>query len=117
MNKTQHNLFSTPTSSHPPLILFVIRKAGISGSCSLLDCHVFTLRRESTAFELCDMIRKLIVKRTMSPILSRRETLVRVYNNNKDGQIKYLEHDLPMSTMKQQQIDNQTVIDEQIDLT
>lgn len=51
------------------------------------------------------MIRKLMVKRTMSPILPKKETLI----HNKDGKIKYLESDLIMKQC-------QTVIVEQIDL-
>ncbi|CAF1438608.1 unnamed protein product [Adineta steineri] len=74
VNKSQYNLLSTRISYHSPLLLFVTRKAGVTGSCSLLDCHVFAVHRESTAFELCDMIRKLVIKRTMSPIISRKES-------------------------------------------
>jgi hypothetical protein len=51
-----------------------MRKTGAGGTCSLLDCHVFAVRRESIAFELCDMIRKLIIKRTMSPIVPNSTT-------------------------------------------
>ena len=74
--QSQLNRLASVHSSHPPLLLFVIRKAGLGESSSLLDCHVFVVHRESRAFELCTMIRKLIVKRTMSPMLIKRKTVV-----------------------------------------
>ena len=73
---SQLDRLALANSPHPPLLLFVIRKAGLGESSSLLDCHVFVVQRELRAFELCNMIRKLIVKRTMSPLIARRRTLV-----------------------------------------
>ncbi|CAF4158108.1 unnamed protein product [Rotaria magnacalcarata] len=137
IDKTQFNLLSTPssTSCHPPLLLFVMRKSGTTGTGSLLDCHVFAVRRESTAFDLCDMIRKLIIKRTMSPISSTQQqrptpplqpppsslppssssttttttTLLRLRDNSKDGtdqrRTKYLDRDRPISAMEHRQAD------------
>jgi len=84
INQSQYNLLSSTISSHLPLLLFVIRKPGIGDTCSLLDCHVFAAHRELTAFELCDMIRKLIVKRTMSPILSKRRTIICKHDDPKE---------------------------------
>lgn len=74
--QSQLHLLSPGNSTHPSLLLFVIRKAGLGDFSSLLDCHVFVVHRELRAFELCTMIRKLIVKRTMSPMLTKRRTLV-----------------------------------------
>ena len=69
-----------------------MRKIGTGGTSSLLDCHVFAVRRESVAFELCDMIRKLIIKRTMSPILptstTAGTTLLRYMIMQKKQQLK-----------------------------
>ncbi|CAF0956353.1 unnamed protein product [Rotaria sordida] len=117
INKTQYNLLLTSTSYHPPLLLFFIRKPGVGNSCSLIDCHVFDIHRESKAFDLCNMIRKLIIKRTMSPILSNRTTLIRTKDNDKEvkieKRIKYLERNRPMSIMEHRQIDNQTMADKQ----
>lgn len=73
---SQLNRLASTNVSHPPLLLFVIRKVGLGDSSSLLDCHVFVVHRELRAFELCNMIRKLIVKRTMSPLIMRRRTLI-----------------------------------------
>ncbi|CAF1254460.1 unnamed protein product [Adineta steineri] len=117
IDKSQYHLLSTPSSScHPPLVLFVMRKTGAGGTCSLLDCHVFAVRRESVAFELCDMIRKLIIKRTVSPALpTSSATLLRVHENDKDTTIerrtKYLDRDRPISAMEHQQADIQTGAD------
>jgi len=61
---------------HSSLILFVIRKPGLGESCSLLDCHIFFTQRESIAFELSEVVRKCLVKQTMSPIPSKRRTLL-----------------------------------------
>lgn len=57
---------------HPSLFLFIIRKTGVGEKCSLLDCHVFSIDRETIAFELSDMIKKLIIKQTMSPLLTKK---------------------------------------------
>ena len=92
-----------------------MRKIGTGGTCSLLDCHVFAVRRESIAFELCDMIRKLIIKRTMSPILpsstTTGTTLLRIHDNEKETTIerrtKYLHKDRPISAMEHRQADIQ----------
>ncbi|CAF0761566.1 unnamed protein product [Adineta steineri] len=117
IDKSQYHLLSTPSSScHPPLVLFVMRKTGAGGTCSLLDCHVFAVRRESVAFELCDMIRKLVIKRTVSPALpTSSATLLRVHENDKDTTIerrtKYLDRDRPISAMEHQQADIQTGAD------
>ncbi|UJR14079.1 hypothetical protein I4U23_001075 [Adineta vaga] len=81
VNKSHRKLLSNKSLSDPSLLLFVLRKAGVTGSCSLLDCHVFVVHRETTAFHLCDMIRKLIVKRTMSPISLRIQTITHTQNN------------------------------------
>ncbi|CAF2556376.1 unnamed protein product [Rotaria sp. Silwood2] len=117
INKSQYNLLSTLTSYHPSLLLFFIRKPGVGNSCSLIDCHVFEIHPESKAFDLCNMIRKLIIKRTMSPMLSNRTTLIRTKNNDKEVKIekrtKYLEPDRLMSTMEYHQTDNQTITEEQ----
>ncbi|CAF0987273.1 unnamed protein product [Rotaria sp. Silwood1] len=117
INKSQYNILSTLTSYHPPLLLFFIRKPGAGNSCSLLDCHVFDIHRESRAFDFCNMIRKLIIQRTMSPILSSRTTLLRTKHNDKEvkkeKRIKYLESNRPMSTMEYQQINDQTLTDKQ----
>ena len=90
ISRTQYNLLSAPTSSHPSLLLFVLRKPGAGGSSSLLDCHVFLVHREIAAFELCEMIRKLIVRRTISPILPRRIGLVRTIDPERP--ISIVEH-------------------------
>ena len=111
IDKSQYNLLSVPNSSafnHPPLVLFVIRKSGTDATSSLLDCHVFAVHRESVAFELCDMIRKLIMKRTMSPLLpgssTSGTTLLRVHENEKEQSVgmrtKYLDRDRPISAMQ-----------------
>jgi hypothetical protein len=125
IDKSQYNLLSTPSSStscHPPLVLFVMRKTGTGGTCSLLDCHVFSVPRESTAFELCDMIRKLIIKRTMSPILptstTAGTTLLRIHDHVKDTTIekrtKYLDRDRPISAMEHRQADIQIGIERKV---
>ncbi|CAF4198150.1 unnamed protein product, partial [Adineta steineri] len=118
IDKSQYHLLSTSSSSscHPPLVLFVMRNTGAGGTCSLLDCHVFAVRRESVAFELCDMIRKLVIKRTVSPALpTSSATLLRVHENDKDTTIerrtKYLDRDRPISAMEHQQADIQTGAD------
>lgn len=70
--------------------------------------------RESAAFDLCSMIRKLITKRTMSPVLSNKATLLQTNNNKEtvknDSRIKYLKRNRPMSTMEHQNIHNQVII-------
>ncbi|CAF0921107.1 unnamed protein product [Adineta ricciae] len=73
VNKSQAKLLSNQPISHPSLLLFILRKPGVTGSCSLLDCHVFVVHREAIAFQLCDMVRKLIMKRTTSPVLLRQQ--------------------------------------------
>ena len=96
-----------------------MKKTGTGGTCSLLDCHVFTVRRETIAFELCDMIRKLIIKRTMSPLLptskTKGTTLLRINDNIKDinneKNIKYLDRDRPISAMEHRQIDIEKKVD------
>ncbi|CAF3411688.1 unnamed protein product [Rotaria sp. Silwood1] len=137
IDKSQYNLLSTPSSSsssssyHPPLLLFIMKKTGTSGTCSLLDCHVFAVRRESIAFDLCDMIRKLILKRTMSPILptppspaplpphSGTTTLLRIRDNTTEAttierRTKYLDRDRPISAMEHRQADIQTTTDKKV---
>jgi hypothetical protein len=89
INKSQYHILSTSTSYHPSLLLFIIRKPGAGDLSSLLDCHVFVVYRESIAFELCDMIRKLIIKQTMSPLPPKRTALVHIQNK----QTKSLERD------------------------
>jgi hypothetical protein len=92
-----------------------MRKTGAGGACSLLDCHVFAVRRESTAFELCDMMRKLILKRTMSPALptttTTGTTLLRMRDNERETTIerrtKYLDRDRPISAMEHRLADIQ----------
>ncbi|CAF0939289.1 unnamed protein product [Adineta ricciae] len=129
IDKSQYHLLSTPTSSsissscHPPLVLFAIRKAGAGGTCSLIDCHVFAVRRESVAFDLCDMMRKLVIKRTMSPVLpssivapsTNGTTLLTVHDNGKETTIerrtKYLDRDRPVSAMEHRQAEIQTGTD------
>jgi hypothetical protein len=98
-----------------------MRKTGAGGQCSLLDCHVFSVRRESIAFELCDMIRKLIIKRTMrpsSPSATTGTTLLRMHENEKETTIerrtKYLDRDRPISAMEHRQADIQTVTDKKV---
>jgi hypothetical protein len=101
-----------------------MRKTGAGGTCSLLDCHVFAVRRESVAFELCDMIRKLIIKRTRSPMLpsstaTNGTTLLRIHNNDKETPIerqttKYLDRDRPISAMEHRQADIQTGTDKKV---
>ncbi len=99
-----------------------MRKTGTGGTCSLLDCHVFSVRRESVAFELCDMIRKLIIKRTMSPILptstTSGTTLLRIHDKMKDTAVerrtKYLDRDRPISAMEHRQADIQTTIENKV---
>ncbi|CAF3711204.1 unnamed protein product [Rotaria socialis] len=112
INKSQYNILSRSTSCHPPLLLFVIRKPDLGSSSSLLDCHVFDLHRESTAFDLCCMMRKLIIQRTMSPTLSIKTTLIHTNDNNneitKENRTKYLQRNRPMSTMEHRHIDNQS---------
>ena len=108
-----------------------MRKTGAGGTCSLLDCHVFAVRRESIAFELCDMIRKLIIKRTMSPIVPNSTTttttatatgttLLRIHDTEKETTIekrtKYLDRDRPISAMEHRQADIQTVTDRKVSL-
>lgn len=114
IDKSQAHLLSNSnsgTSNHQPLVLFVIRKSGTDGTCSILDCHVFAVHREPIAFELCDMIRKLIIKRTMSPLISgaptSSTTLIRVHENEKNSAMntrtKYLDRDRPISAMQHSQ--------------
>ena len=101
-----------------------MRKTGAGGACSLLDCHVFAVRRESTAFDLCDMIRKLIIKRTMSPLLptsttaTSGTTLLRIHDNEKETTVerrtKYLDRDRPISAMEHRQADIQTGTDKKV---
>jgi hypothetical protein len=98
-----------------------MRKTGAGGTCSLLDCHVFSVRRESTAFELCDMMRKLIIKRTMSPSLptaTTGTTLLRIHDNEKETtierRIKYLDRDRPISAMEHRQADIHTGTDKKV---
>lgn len=125
IDKSQYNLLSTPSPNspcHPPLIAFVMRKIGTGGTCSLLDCHVFAVRREAVAFELCDMIRKLIIKRTMSPILpsssTAATTLLRIHDNDKETTVerrtKYLHRDRPISAMEHRQADIQTAFEKKV---
>lgn len=105
------------------MVLFVIRKTGAGGTCSLLDCHVFAVRRESIAFELCDMIRKLIIKRTMSPIISKSHgsgtTLLRVQNHDQKHTTmekcpKYFDRDRPISAMEHRHGDIPIAIDRKV---
>ena len=105
------------------MVLFVIRKTGAGGTCSLLDCHVFAVRRESIAFELCDMIRKLIIKRTMSPILSKSHgsgtTLLRVHDHDQkhttmEKRTKYFDRDRPISAMEHRHGDIPIAIDRKV---
>lgn len=99
-----------------------MRKTGTGGTCSLLDCHVFAVRREAIAFELCDMIRKLIIKRTMSPILPTSSTggttLLRIHDNIKNTTVekhtKYLDRDRPISAMEHRQADIQLGIERKV---
>lgn len=99
-----------------------MKKTGTSGTCSLLDCHVFAVHRESIAFDLCDMIRKLIIKRTMSPILPTSKTssttLLKVKDNVKDfnneKHTKYLNKDRPISAMEHRNADIQTNNDRKV---
>ncbi len=125
IDKSQYNLLSTPSSKspcHPPLISFVMRKIGTGGTCSLLDCHVFAVRREAVAFELCDMIRKLIIKRTMSPILPTSSTtgttLLRIHDNTRETTVerrtKYLDKDRPISAMEHRQADIQIGMEKKV---
>ena len=98
-----------------------MKKTGTSATCSLLDCHTFAVRRESVAFDLCDMIRKLIIKRTTSPILPTRSpqatttTLLHIRDNAKEPitekRTKYLDRDRPISAMEHRQADIPTHID------
>lgn len=99
-----------------------MRKIGTGGTCSLLDCHVFAVRREAMAFELCDMIRKSIMKRTMSPILpsstTTGTTLLRIHDNDKESTVerrtKYLIRDRPISAMEHRQADIQTGLEKKV---
>lgn len=100
-----------------------MRKIGTGGTCSLLDCHVFAVRREAMAFELCDMIRKSIIKRTMSPILPSSSTttgttLLRIHDNDKETTVerrtKYLNRDRPISAMEHRQADIQTGLEKKV---
>lgn len=107
-----------------------MRKNGTSGNGSLLDCHVFAVRRESIAFDLCDMIRRLIVKRTMTPVSPMQHqapispqqsantsatTLLRIRDNSKEGVVqrrtKYLDRDRPISAMEHRPSDVSTNTD------
>lgn len=88
VSQSQLQLLSPDNSTHPSLLLFVIRKAGLGDCSSLLDCHVFVVYRESRAFELCTMIRKSIVKQTMSPILTKRRTLISKIDPTKENNVR-----------------------------
>ena len=123
IEKSQYNLLSTPSSAcHPPLVVFIMKKMGTTGTCSLLDCHVFAVRREAIAFELCDMIRKLIIKRTMSPVLpiskTSGTTLLKVKDTIKDSTnekcTKYLNKDRPISAMEHRNADIQLNMDRKV---
>jgi hypothetical protein len=97
-------LLSTSSSPPPPLVSFVVRKSDVHHSTPVFDCHVFAVHRESTAFDLCDMLRKLIMKRPLSPILSSRRVLQRAHEHSDDvkaeRQPKYLSRNRPISVME-----------------
>ena len=87
---------------------------------------MFAVRRESVAFDLCDMMRKLVIKRTMSPVLpsstvapsTNGTTLLTVHDSGKETTIerrtKYLDRDRPVSAMEHRQAEIQTGTDKKV---
>ncbi|CAF1187163.1 unnamed protein product, partial [Didymodactylos carnosus] len=117
IDKTQNQLLNL--NWHPPICLLIMRKIGTTLGISSLDCHTFLMLKESRAFEFCDMIRKLLSKRSPSPLLKTTSTLLKLEhlnkNNNNDNndqqtriKTKYLNRHRPVSAMEHSQVEINT---------
>ena len=93
---TERHFFTTPLAQLP-FIVFILRKSDLHQDSSSLIGHVFSTQRESLAFDLCDLMKKLISQRSILPNFSQRRTLLNIPESSNDHvqqqRIKYFKRD------------------------
>lgn len=94
------NQHLTSPAAQCPLVLLIFRRADLNSSkAATYDCHVFSVHRESLAFELCDLLRKFIAKRNTAVQSSPQRIFSPLDEHSNDPPIRYFERPRPVPIM------------------